>query len=344
MFHNFVSLGPYCATAASMAKYGLRSWSGPFDWLITRSLKWILYFMDNDFEGFLEKENLECLENDPLTFKDRKSGFCYIHDKEYSFEDQYDDLRRKYQRKIGRFLAETANPTCYLRWIENLNEVEYVNKNYEYISSVIKKKNCKSEIVFVVRNDLEFTDSILFRNYVMPELNLGTSRETLRGLFDGAGEFLEFCALNYSAESMIKNIMFDRRQEDQIQKKRIRNLEVSKIAVQRYYLLAQLLEDCLDLALLPSRIVIYGAGNVGRLFSKKVQGKCDIVGFVDKEKAGQEIDGVLIRSLDEIDRDENVVFIVTPTYDFENICKDIMMRIGDGNKAKIISLQDILKK
>ena len=344
MFHNFVSLGPYCATAASMAKYGLRSWSGPFDWLITRSLKWILYFMDNDFEGFLEKGNLECLEDDPRTFKDRESGFCYIHDKEYSFEDQYDDLYRKYQRKIGRFLVETLKPTCYLRWIENLDEVEYVNKNYDYISSVIKKKNCRSEIVFVVRNDLGLTDSVLFRNYIMPELNLGTSRENLRGLFDNAGEFLEYCALNYSAESLIKNIMFDRKQEDQIQQSRIQNLEASKIAVQRYYLLAQLLEDCLDFALLPSRIVIYGAGNVGRLFSKKVQGKCDIVGFVDKAKAGQEIDGVLISSLDEIECDENVVYIVTPTYDFENICKDIRMQSRNGDKANIISLEDIFKK
>lgn len=37
-FSNFVSLGYICPVAASMSKYGLRSWSGPFDWLITKDL------------------------------------------------------------------------------------------------------------------------------------------------------------------------------------------------------------------------------------------------------------------------------------------------------------------
>lgn len=35
MFANYISLGGECFIAASMAKYGLRSFSGPFDWCIS---------------------------------------------------------------------------------------------------------------------------------------------------------------------------------------------------------------------------------------------------------------------------------------------------------------------
>lgn len=80
MFSNFVSLGPHCATAASMSKFGLRSWSGPFDWLITDHLKWILYYIENNFQGFFEMENLECYKNNSKRIKDRKSKFIFLHE------------------------------------------------------------------------------------------------------------------------------------------------------------------------------------------------------------------------------------------------------------------------
>ena len=44
MFSNFVSLGEACKVAASMSKYGLRSFSGPFDWVITRRFDMVLHY------------------------------------------------------------------------------------------------------------------------------------------------------------------------------------------------------------------------------------------------------------------------------------------------------------
>lgn len=55
-FEQFISLGLHCFTAASMSKYGLRSSSGPFDWLITADFGWVLRYMETDFSGFWIRE------------------------------------------------------------------------------------------------------------------------------------------------------------------------------------------------------------------------------------------------------------------------------------------------
>ena len=51
----FMQIGTRFYQKGDMSKYGLRSWSGPFDWLVTESLEWVLHFIEKDFEDFLEK-------------------------------------------------------------------------------------------------------------------------------------------------------------------------------------------------------------------------------------------------------------------------------------------------
>lgn len=83
MFDNFISLGSACPVAASMAKWGLRSWSGPFDWLTTSSFRWVLQCLEMDFRDFLKRENLVHIKDEPRGFMDRVNGFRYTHDPEY---------------------------------------------------------------------------------------------------------------------------------------------------------------------------------------------------------------------------------------------------------------------
>lgn len=344
MFDNFVSLGSNCAVASSMSKFGLRGWSGPFDWIITSSFEWVLHFMDTGFEYFLEKENLEQSKKNPKEFKDKQSGFYFLHEGEDLLGEKYNEVQQKYLRRIERFLEKAEKPTCYLRWIGNLEEVEYINRNHGYINRIIKKRNSQSEIVFVIRNGLEISEPIAFRNYIMPyfDSNLEVSRETLRGVFDSADDFLSYCASNYSVESMMKNLVFDRRQEDKLHKQRDLELKTYKISAQRYELLARLLENKIDFTLIPSQVIIYGAGNVGKLFYEKVKDKCNIICFIDKEKAGQVIDEVLVRGLEDIEYNKDMTFIITATYDFENICNDIQVRMGKFDAVKIVSLRNVL--
>lgn len=97
-FESFVSLGTECPVAASMSKYGLRSWSGVFDWLVTESLPWVLYYIENDFEGFLEKEDLEMIQDDPKRFKNKSNGFKFLHEEE-PFQEEYEKIKKKYEKK-----------------------------------------------------------------------------------------------------------------------------------------------------------------------------------------------------------------------------------------------------
>ena len=77
MFEYFISLGSNCPTAASMAKQGLRAFSGPFDWLITKNLEYVLHFIENDFDKFLLYENLAkyAHPNIPTAFFDKSCNF-----------------------------------------------------------------------------------------------------------------------------------------------------------------------------------------------------------------------------------------------------------------------------
>ena len=103
MFDYFISLGCRCHVAASMSKYGLRSCSSPFDWLITSDFSWVLYHINTDFKDFLLQENLESYDEYQNHFLDKQSGIKFSHDKE-SFRYEYNALKSKYDRRITNFL------------------------------------------------------------------------------------------------------------------------------------------------------------------------------------------------------------------------------------------------
>ncbi len=331
VFSNFISLGSACQTASSMGKYGLRSWSGPFDWLVTDSLKWVLHYMETDFADFLKKENLERCHENPKTFVERESGFIFRHDHEYPFEDKYDKLKEKYQKKIDRFQEETVKKTCFLRTVISSDEVKYIARNYEYINDIIKRKNSRSEIIFLLRQEVEISIPIPFRYYVMPGKWNGGPNAVIRSWFDGADEFLEYCIRRYDVMTLMKNIVFDRNKQEKI----------FNIAQERYQTLLKLTDCEINNMDIPEKVIIYGAGNIGRRFYKIIKGKCEVKCFIDKDCAGEVIDRIPVQRLEEVGRGEQVSYIVTPTYDFQNILEDIK---AHDDSAKIISLDSILKK
>lgn len=329
MFDNFISLGFSCPTASSMSKFGLRGWSGPFDWLVTRSLKWVLYFMENDFNGFLEKDSLDYLSYTTKGFMDKRSGFEFPHEQEFPFEEKYDVLKQKYQKKINRYLIEVTKKTCFLRSVSALDELEYITQNSEYINRVIKTKNAHNEIIFLIRNDIAIPNAFPFRHYIMPGEYSGVSRQALRGWFDNADEFLLFCTDNYNRLSMIHNIMFDSAHEESIY----------TILQTRYELLLNLINFDFSNTIIPEKIIIYGAGNIGKTFYNLVKQKCKIECFIDKKSFGAQIDNIPVKKINDINYTEQTTFIVTATYDFENISKEIKKYY---NTAKIIPLDKLL--
>lgn len=337
MFSNFVSLGCSCFTASSMSKYGLRSCSGPFDWLITEKLEWILHYLDNCFDDFLDRECLEPYQlgmND--AFRDGTSGFLFLHEGKYPVEDKaFLELKEKYKRRIDRFLKITVMPTCFLRLCSGIDEVKYISEEYDYINRVIKKNNSRNEIIFLIRSNVEILDPLKFRYYIVPEqyYNGCPSHEQLRGLFDGEEELLLYCAQNYSAEVMMKNLIVDYKKEDRFQKERV-------ICAIRYQLLVKLMNADFTKMKIPDHIIIYGAGNLGTFFYEKIKGRgYNVECFIDEQKYGGRIDEIEICRLEDLRNTVNKNFVVTATYDFSNIYKKIMKYCAD---AVILSLDEVL--
>ena len=144
----------------------------------------------------------------------------------------------------------------------------------------------------------------------------GASRFLLRSWFDEEREFLDFCAENFDSSKMMRNIIFDNQMEKPI-------YQTYQIDKKRYDLLIKILDKDWDNVSLPNKIMIYGAGNIGKQFYRMIKNKCEIVAFIDKYKSGLMLDGVSVFNVEEIEFDENVPCVITATYDFESICNEL---------------------
>lgn len=335
MFDYFISLGSACPVAASMQKYGLRSFSGPYDWLITPDFKGVLHYLETDFGDFLLQENLEKYRHQNQEgFLDKKTGIKFIHET-YNFEREYNKLKEKYDRRISRFLKASKSKVCYLRSIRNQEDVEYIKNNSDYIRDVIKKNNPDSELVLLYGNDCVVYDKLPFYCYNTPGIWSGASWITLRSYFDHADDFLEFCASNYSSSNLMKNVVYDRMKSDLAEYRGV-------VYERRYATLTKLL--CTDFHNKKfwggeSKIVIYGAGVIGCELYRKIRTFAHVVCFLDRDKAGTEFQGLKIMLPEEIQPNDNVKVIITVTYDFENIKNELLAFFHDEN---ICSLDEIL--
>lgn len=65
---HYISLGTHCFTASFLRRWGLRTESGPFDWLFS-SVPMITHILDDDFKVFLDRSQYE-----PVPEHERKDG------------------------------------------------------------------------------------------------------------------------------------------------------------------------------------------------------------------------------------------------------------------------------
>lgn len=344
MFDNFISLGPWCPTASAMSKYGLRSWSGPFDWLVTPDFKNIMYFLEHDFKDFLLKENLENLPKDSTGFRDKRFEITFLHDKEYavSLGKNYDKILRKYNKKIERFRKEIKRKSCFLRSVVSEKDLKYILSHNEYIHETIKRTNKENEIIFLLSHELHVCTEQLkgIHYYMMPGKYSADTYRLLRGWFDGADDFLTFCGLNFNAEALLQNIAYDRKKEEQMMEDKDK---VYSVTSARYSLLLKCTNYDFNSFTIENEIIIYGAGNIGRYFYYKIKNRCNVKYFVDLAGKGKGdcVDGVPVIWLDtlvNVDL-ECTSFIVTATYDYENICESIREYFPD---ASILSLEQLI--
>lgn len=209
-FINFISLGYFCDVASDLEKLGLRSYSYPFDWNLT-SLDNNIKLIENNFEDFLNIDNIKQLSGYPNRYVDIKYNVFFYHDfvSYKSLEEQLPSVKEKYQRRINRFYKDIKNPTLFVRYIsseflDNKNEsdeLNWIEKNITYINKTIKSFNSNNEILFIANEGIK--SNLVKIHNVLPEFadnvchNPITTNNDLYNLFK-----------TFSIPNKDKNIMF----------------------------------------------------------------------------------------------------------------------------------------
>lgn len=331
MFENFISLGCSCGTAASMAKIGIRSTSGPFDWCIS-DLDGVLNYVKNDFEGFLDKNRLK-VSDDGYSFRDIKNGIDYLHDIDTVFENDYENIYKKYMRRVELFQKQIRNKTCFIRIVKDDDELIYVKDNLDYINEIIKKYNHENEIIYVVNSESTYHTFTLGHPFYAADFPYsGFTRKEIRSYFDSSLELQNFIISNFDENVRNRNMVFDLKQENQ----RL-ELPAYRYEFMEYIdrLDANKLKSCIE-----EKIIIYGAGRIGKRFYKKVGELCEVLFFVDADPKTKFYNGIRVVPYDEFkgEKYSNIPVIVTPCYDYRSIRFAMIKKYGDMNIIPVTGL------
>lgn len=157
MFNSVVSLGFSCYVALDLERMGIRESSYPFDWVIS-NFKDVVKLIDSRFKDTLLVNNIVQDSNAKNCYHDIATGIDYYHDffsEKGEIKEQYNNVYSKYQRRISRFQKIGCNPTLYVRLIRNEDDLVWILNNVEYINSVIRTMCTESQVVYIVKKEID---------------------------------------------------------------------------------------------------------------------------------------------------------------------------------------------
>lgn len=112
-FDMIYSVGADCACSIYMKKAALRSTSGPFDWITGASLEKRIDLICNNFDGFLNINNLTKMvipsngirDNENDSYICSETNFKFFHDfkRDIDLNFSFNEVKEKYCRRINRF-------------------------------------------------------------------------------------------------------------------------------------------------------------------------------------------------------------------------------------------------
>ena len=154
------SLGYDCTCARYMAKYHLRSYAGPFDWITLCDYKTRMEYILNDFENFLNKEDLEFIPRPPekdylnpkmIDFVNKRDKFEFYHDfpKGKTLDESFPEIKAKYDRRIKRFDEKLkTEKNILLLWLSH--EVKVSNEELlKYSEKIMAKYGKKIDFIYL---------------------------------------------------------------------------------------------------------------------------------------------------------------------------------------------------
>lgn len=126
VYDKVVSLGQWCAPTFCLKELGLRSASGPFDWMMGKGKTVGEYarLLTDGFDGFFRRENMRKLREDPGEgtehWKDVEQGWEARHEFrigvpfDVNFENFHALVRRRAERLFG--LLRSGRRVLFVHW------------------------------------------------------------------------------------------------------------------------------------------------------------------------------------------------------------------------------------
>ncbi len=359
MYSDFISLGWYCGVASSMSKNGIRSISGPFDWYFS-SFEGVLKCLDTDFECFLNMDNL--VHEGGKLFVDKHLGFRYPHEIKESLEHDFDTIKDKYCRRIERLLEieKSSEGICFLRAVRDEDELDFIVNNKKMIDSIIRKHNHNNDIVYLIPK--HFLDNNLIslkdmKYFILPvNCYYGILWEAARGLFDRCDDLKEFIAENYDHDKQVLNIVFDRKNEEYRKRNDPSKWEARQLKSElqaardlddsyaKIRILSSLLSKKLISEKLPKKVVIYGAGDLGKAICTLLEKEgVDVEVFIDADVVIRSCMGRKVIRMGEmagIEAEYVINTLITP------VAQDINEEIHKTYKGKLkcIDIRHLMKE
>jgi len=161
-YNIIISLGEDCACSSYLRRHKLQFLSFPFDWLTNATLKQRFDLILNNFDNFLNIEDLKFLEkdlnvkndNDCDYYENIRNGFYHYHDfpVNKNLEDAFDEAKAKYNRRIARFYDKIKESEkilfVWLSHLKNNDDAMIKNKHDE-----ICQKFAKNIDLLIIEND-----------------------------------------------------------------------------------------------------------------------------------------------------------------------------------------------
>lgn len=327
---NCISLGWYCGTASSCSRLGLRSFSGPFDWILS-DFEYVITMIDKEFDGFLLPENLRIDEDNAKCFYDIKNKFYFPHDISNDLNKDLSSIQLKYKKRISNFIEQSKKPTCYFRIVKNMKEIDYIEQNSQYIDSVIKKYNKKNKIIYNLLDNLEFSNDFKGEYYKLYINDFWKDSICLRATFSKSKELIKFCNNILPSDIRVRNLQWDKVHLSDITK----SDEVMIMVDDKSKDLLQWLKNRFK-----GSFYIWGSGKYGTILLKFLrENGFSIKGIIDNNsnKWNEKIDGIKIIPFNNICENESILIAIADS----GAVNEIKNQVLKDNTFDICTLVDI---
>lgn len=151
------SLGCNCAVAMGLVRMGLRCKSGPFDWIVSDFAS-VMDCINNGFEDYISKDCCVVDENMRRKFVNQKYQFVFPHDVKNNFTEEFEEIKMKYDRRIKIFYEMIQEPTIFLRFVKDNDEIKWINKHKNEVDKVLMNFNKNNRIIYLLLSRMDSLD------------------------------------------------------------------------------------------------------------------------------------------------------------------------------------------